>query len=61
MSSRINRRGKKNNQVQKSTIFDSENGTCNFNGYKKHVIENPNMGSNNIEKINNNTLGLQSK
>lgn len=55
------RRGKKNATLKKqSSIFDTENETCNFNGYKKHVIETPNLGSENIEKMNFNSLNENS-
>lgn len=55
------RRGKKNVSSKKqSSIFDAENETCNFNGYKKHVIETPNLGSENIEKTNSNLLNENS-
>ena len=48
------------NSKKQSSIFDTENGTCNFNGYKKHIIENPNLGSDNIEKINSSDLNENS-
>lgn len=55
------RRGKKNTTSKKqSSIFDTENETCNFNGYKKHVIETPNLGSENIEKTSFNSLNENS-
>lgn len=47
---------KHSNSQNRSLMIDTENGTCNFNGYQKHIIENPNLGSDNIEKTNSNEL-----
>lgn len=51
---------KSSNTKKQPIVFDSENGTCNFNGYKKHIIENPNLGSENIEKTDSSMLNENS-
>ena len=48
---------KKYNKYNRNTenhgpMIDNNNETCRFNGYQKHLIETPNLGSDNIESHN---------